>query len=904
MGISSVPAAGSASPLRQALLVIEHLERELAAVRSGANEPIAVVGMGCRFPGEASNPESYWKMLCDGVDTVAPIPENRWPVEPIYDADRNSSGTIYTRFGSFLGDVSGFDADFFGVSPGEARRLDPQQRLLLEVTWEALEHAAIAPATLRNSPVGVFVGIGQNDYAQLLLNAGDLRSITRFDGTGNGFCFAPGRVSHTFGLRGPSMAIDCACSSSLVAVHLACQSLRARDCDLALAAGVQLILSPEVTVFLCRAGALAPDGRCKTFDAAADGFGRGEGCGLVVLKRLSDAVASGDFIWGVIRGSAVNHDGASSGLTVPSVTAQIDLLARALRGAGVDPAAVGYVEAHGTGTQLGDPLELEALATVYCRGRSPTNPLRLASAKSNHGHLEAAAGVAGLIKTVLALHYGKLPPHLHFSKPNPHIPWSALPVRIPTKLEEWSKDPVRIAGVSSFGFGGTNAHVIIEAASDTPSATPADTPSILLLSARTATAVRELAGRYAEHWEQHPDLKVRDVCGTAAVGRDHFPHRVSLIVDSRKAACSILRAVARGDLPTHALTGNVSHQEVKSKNGDAAARTLEQAAADYVKGRPIDWERWFPNGFRAPVVLPTYPFSRQPFWIEEPRITSLRIAKPVTSSARTAEGVGLYEIYWKRTPVTPGSQVQRSRGQWVVLCDEKGIGNEIVSELRKQNQIGVLVRRGRITAKVADDEWSIAPSDPSAFTKMIQEVVTTRSEAVVGVVHCWSCDIECISQNRMKDHLDMSCISSLQLLQALRLNRVGRLPRIWLLTQASQGAGQSAAEGTLLQAMLWGLGRSIALEWSDLWGGLHDVSAPLDRFEIARLVNEFLHPALDQVAWRGTDAWVPTLRRRRPAISRRLTLRSNGTYLVTGGWGGSAYVWLIGLWSAAHECWS
>ena len=220
-------------------------------------------------------------MLCDGVDAVAPIPENRWPAEAIFDADRNSSGSIYTRFGSFLGDVSGFDAEFFGVPPREALSVDPQQRLLLEVTWEALEHAAIAPATLRNSQTGVFVGIGQNDYAQLLLNAGDLGRITRFDGTGNGFCFGPGRLSHTFGLRGPSVAIDCACSSSLVAVHLACQSLRARECDLALAAGVQLILSAEVTVFLCRAGALAPDGRCKAFDAAADGFGRGEGCGVV-----------------------------------------------------------------------------------------------------------------------------------------------------------------------------------------------------------------------------------------------------------------------------------------------------------------------------------------------------------------------------------------------------------------------------------------------------------------------------------------------------------------------------------------------------------------------------------------------------------------------------------------------
>ena len=825
-------------------------------------------------------------MLCDGVDAVAPIPENRWPAEAIFDADRNSSGSIYTRFGSFLGDVSGFDADFFGVSPREALSVDPQQRLLLEVTWEALEHAAIAPATLRNSQTGVFVGIGQNDYAQLLLNAGDLGRITRFDGTGNGFCFGPGRLSHTFGLRGPSVAIDCACSSSLVAVHLACQSLRARECDLALAAGVQLILSAEVTVFLCRAGALAPDGRCKAFDAAADGFGRGEGCGVVVLKRLSEAVADGDLVWGIIRGSAVNHDGRSSGLTVPSAAAQVQLLSRALAVAGLEPWNISYVEAHGTGTQLGDPIEVEALAAVYGKDRSRTNPLWLASAKGNHGHLEAAAGVAGLIKTVLSLHHRKFPPQLNFKKPNPHIPWNALHVKIPTLAEEWSTDSPRIAGVSSFGFGGTNAHVIVEAAADAPSTTYDNEPGMLLLSARTAAAVRELAGRYAAHWERHPDLAVGDVCRTAAIGRSHFAHRIAASAASREAACSVLGSVARGELPPQAFTGHVSSnsKEVAVRNGDSAA-TLEQVAADYVRGLPIDWTHWFPKAHRAPVVLPTYPFERQRYWIDEPRITARAFAGASVATVAPDETIGLYEICWKRSERPTPDQAPALRKQWVILCDESGIGDAIADELQEQGQACIRARLGLNTRKEAGGEWSIALSDPSAFAKMMREVRALRSEALIGVVHSWSCGIDSISPSRIKDYLDIVCISSLRLFQSLRLHKGDPPPRVWLLTRASQATVESATEGTLFQAMLWGLGRSIALEWSELWGGLHDLSAAPDRFEIARVVNEFLHPSFDQVAWRGTDAWIPALRRRRYTNCKRLTLRPDGAYLVTGGCG-------------------
>jgi acyl transferase domain-containing protein len=355
------------------LLALKEARAKLEALESSKTEPIAIIGDGCRFPGGANDPDAFWRILRDGVDAIAEVPDDRWNIDAYYDPNPDSQGKMYTRWGGFLQQVDQFDPQFFGISPREAASMDPQQRLLLEVAWEALERAGIAPNHLAGSRTGVFVGIGQNDYAQLQLNSGDPARINAYDGTGNGFCFASGRLSYVLGLQGPNMAIDTACSSSLVAIHQACQSLRTGECDLALAGGVHLILSPEVTIFLSKTQALSPDGRCHTFDAAANGFARGEGCGVLVLKRLSDAVANRDNILAIIRGSAVNHDGRSSGLTVPNGSAQQALIRTSLANAKVDPASVNYVEVHGTGTSLGDPIEVTALGSVLCEGRSPEN---------------------------------------------------------------------------------------------------------------------------------------------------------------------------------------------------------------------------------------------------------------------------------------------------------------------------------------------------------------------------------------------------------------------------------------------------------------------------------------------------------------------------------------------------
>ncbi|MBE9104764.1 polyketide synthase dehydratase domain-containing protein, partial [Nostoc cf. edaphicum LEGE 07299] len=539
------------SSSKRLLLALDEAVSKLEEVDRSKSEPIAIIGMGCRFPGGANDPETFWQLLHDGVDAITEIPYSRWNIDDYYDSDPNTPGKMYIRHAGLLEQVDQFDPQFFGISPREALSMDPQQRLLLEVGWEALENAGVAPQQLSDSQTGVFLGMGQVDYARLQLTSGEHKRISAYDGTGNGLCFAAGRLSYALGLQGPSMAIDTACSSSLVAIHLACQSLRAGECSLALAAGVQMILSPEVTIFLSRAQALSPDGHCKTFDNAANGYGRGEGCGVIVLKRLHDAIANGDNILALIRGSAVNHDGPSSGFTVPNQTAQQTLLRKALANAKVKSSQVSYVEAHGTGTPLGDPIEVKALGAVLGEGRSPQNPLIIGSAKTNIGHLEAAAGIAGLIKVVLSLQNKQIPPHLHFQQPNPHINWDKLPVMVSTSLIPWhSKESKRLAGVSSFGMSGTNAHVILEEA---PLPKPvqtavADRPvHLLTLSAKTEEALKQLARRYENYLATHPNSAIADICFTANTGRSHFKHRLGVVATSSAELRKKLNAFAEAE---------------------------------------------------------------------------------------------------------------------------------------------------------------------------------------------------------------------------------------------------------------------------------------------------------------------------------------------------------------------
>ncbi len=433
----------------------------LAAIRSTNDEPIAVVGLACRFPG-APDPTAFWRLLSEGIDAVREVPADRWNIDALYDADLSAPGKMSTRWAGFLDEVATFDAAFFGISPREAAQIDPQQRLMLELAWESLEDAGLAPHTLKDTRTGVFFGAMWMDYSRVPGATAD--RIVQHTATGQDLSIIPARVSYTLGLLGPSIAVNTACSSSLVAVHLARQSLLRGESRLALAGGVNLLLSPESTIAMTKFGAMAPDGRSKAFDARANGYVRGEGGGVVALKRLSDAIADGDRIYCTIRGTALNNDGFSNGLTAPSPMAQEAVIRDACADARVVPAEVQYVEAHGTGTMLGDPIEAGALGAVLGKERPASRPLRIGSVKTNIGHLEAAAGVAGLIKVALSMHHRMLPPSLHFRDPNPHIHFDDLRIRVQTALETWEpEEGRRLAGVSSFGFGGTNAHVVLEA---------------------------------------------------------------------------------------------------------------------------------------------------------------------------------------------------------------------------------------------------------------------------------------------------------------------------------------------------------------------------------------------------------------------------------------------------------
>ncbi len=446
------------SPLKLAVAA-RQLMPQLEVLRA---EPIAIIGMGCRFPGGADTPALYWDLLKNGTDAIREIPKDRWDMDAYYDPDPDKPGKIYVRHGGYLNHADMFDAKFFGISRREAESLDPQQRLLLEVAWEALEHAHHPPDSLFRKPVGVFVGISTFDYASVRMALQAPERIDAYYVSGTVLSVAAGRLSYILGVTGPSMSVDTACSSSLVATHLACQSLRNRECSMALAGGVGLILAPEPSINFCKARMLAPDGRCKTFDASADGYARGEGCGVIVLKRLADAIADNDSVLAIIRGSAVNQDGPSGGLTVPSGPSQEEVVRQALFGAGIEPDWVSYIEAHGTGTSLGDPIEVRSLGNVFCKSPRKSR-LVIGSVKTNFGHLEAAAGVAGIIKVALSLQHKQIPPHLHFRTPNPHIDWDKFDIEVPTRLGEWKAiDNRRIAGVSSFGFSGTNAHVVLE----------------------------------------------------------------------------------------------------------------------------------------------------------------------------------------------------------------------------------------------------------------------------------------------------------------------------------------------------------------------------------------------------------------------------------------------------------
>lgn len=563
--MSTLTPGSAPSPLSKALMGLREAREKLEAIERAKCEPVAIVGLGCRFPGELNDPQTFWRFLQAGRDAIREVPGDRWDVGRYFDARPGTAGRMYTRWGGFLSDPGLFDAGFFGITPREARVMDPQQRVLLEVTWEALEDANILPEALSGQPAGVFMGICSSDYAHRTL--ADAMTVDAFAGAGAALSIAANRLSYFLNLKGPSLAVDTACSSSLVALHLAAQSLRRRESHVALVGAVNLVLKPEVTVSFCAAQMLAADGRCKTFDANADGYVRGEGAGVLVLKRLSDALADGNAIYALVLGSAVNQDGRSNGLTAPNVLSQEALLKQALYEASVEAEEVGYIEAHGTGTSLGDPVELDALQRVFGgRPRPDGYPCFLGSVKTNIGHLEAAAGIAGVAKTALCLRHGAVVPHLNFRTLNPSISLEGTPFVISTEPRPWTgREGRRVATVSAFGFGGTNACVVLASPPAVSPASPKANPhpaQLLCLSARSPEALGQLAAQHASALEE-PEADLAEHCATTNMARTAFPARATAVAATRESMLEQL----------HVLV-NASAAESMSRSEDASALSV------------------------------------------------------------------------------------------------------------------------------------------------------------------------------------------------------------------------------------------------------------------------------------------------------------------------------------------
>ncbi|MBB3210249.1 acyl transferase domain-containing protein [Rhodopirellula rubra] len=635
------PAAGentSAAGNVNMASVLEALRKTKAGMQrlgDRLSEPLAVVGIGCRFPA-APSPDAFWNLLQNGdaADTHA---GDRWSSE-LASGQEKQPGRITANRVGWLDQIDQFDAAFFGISGREAVSLDPQQRLLLEVAWETLENAGIAPQSCRGRRVGAFVGMCSNDYLYRLTRR-DPEAIDTYMSTGNAHGAAAGRLSYVMDWRGPSVAVDTACSSSLTAVHLAARSLRYGDCDMAIAMGVNVILAPELSISLSQAGMLSPTGRCHAFSSDADGFVRGEGCGAVLLKRLSDAVKDNDPIYCVVRGSATNQDGRSVGLTAPNGHAQQAVIRAAIADARLSAEQIDYLETHGTGTPLGDPIEIDALRQVFAPSREPSRPLRIGSVKTNVGHLEGAAGIAGIIKVILSLKNRCLPPHLHCDRLSEAIDWN-WPVEVTRDKQSWESPQPRVAGISSFGFGGSNAHVILSDAPAvhplSPAASPEGTvvarpvasglelesglepinnagPSLFVLSAKSSLALRQYAAKFVDALSTQPQ-SLSDVCFSVATTRDCFEHRMGIVAESLEELIDELRRFADGN-PSSRVISEVSASENRLI-GDDRVCLLRGVAMSFLRGETIEWKDHFPPTAKR-VTLPTYPFQRSRRWLDD-----------------------------------------------------------------------------------------------------------------------------------------------------------------------------------------------------------------------------------------------------------------------------------------------
>ncbi|WP_432049122.1 type I polyketide synthase, partial [Streptomyces asiaticus] len=656
--------------LKRVMADLRQTQRRLREVEDKSREPIAIVAMSCRFPGGVRSPEELWGLLARGEDAVSEFPEDRgWDLAELYDPDPDRSGTSYVKEGAFLSDAGAFDPTFFGISPREALAMDPQQRLLLETSWEAMERAGVTPASLRGSKAGVFVGTNGQDYTVALRQAP--KGVEGFLATSGAASVMSGRLSYTFGFEGPAVTVDTACSSSLVALHLAVQSLRQGECPLALAGGVTVMSTPGLFVEFSRQRGLAPDGRCKAFAAAADGTGWGEGVGMLLLERLSDARRNGHPVLAVIRGSAVNQDGSSSGLTVPNGISQQRVILQALANARLSAAEVDAVEAHGTGTTLGDPIEAQALLATYGQDRAEGRPLLLGSVKSNLGHTQAAAGVAGVMKMVLAMQHGALPKTLHVDEPTPHVDWSAGAVELLAEQVAWpeSGEPRR-AGVSAFGVSGTNAHVVLEQApvGDEDDAAEegvsGDDSAVAVvpwvLTARSEAALRAQAGRLASYVEERAELSAGDVGWSLATTRTVFEHRAVVLAGDGDGLVNGLGALAEGNTAPGVVRGMAAARDHAVLVFPGQGSQWVGMAAGLLESSPVFAERM---GECAAALAPFVEWSLVDVLGDPAALERVDVVQPVLWAVM----VSLAEL-WRSYGVEPAAVIGHSQGEIAAAC--------------------------------------------------------------------------------------------------------------------------------------------------------------------------------------------------------------------------------------------
>ena len=530
------------SILQKSLVTIKKLEAEMATLKSSESEPIAIVGMGLRMPGNVNTIEDLWQILINKEDTITEIPKDRWDADAIYSEDVLAPGKSNSKHGSFLqNDVKTFDAGFFGIPPREAKSIDPLQRMLLEVTQETLEKSGIAPDQIRGTKTGVFLGIGNSDYSQARLRSGNLEDVDVYDATGIPFATASGRLSYLFDLQGPSFTIDSACSSAIVGLHLASESLRKKESNMAIVGAANLILTPELYVGLSKLGSMSTDGKCKAFDENADGYVRGEGCGIVLLKRLKDAEADNDNILAVIKGSAVQHDGLSNGFTAPNPEVQISVINDAIKNAGINASSVDFVEAHGVGNKFTDALEIQSIQKSYGQR---DGKVYVGSVKPNIGHLEAAIGMAMLAKLIGAFQHEKIPANIHLNTPNKDVDWDNINTVVPTDAIEWKKENPLRAAINLSGYSGTNAHMIFESYKTTNSETIESDgiPYPVILSAKTKEALDHLVDTYLDQKESLSQIPLKDISWTLVKGRSAYDYKLSAFVDSHEALTEALTA--------------------------------------------------------------------------------------------------------------------------------------------------------------------------------------------------------------------------------------------------------------------------------------------------------------------------------------------------------------------------